>query len=209
MLFISSDTFHFKLFCLVILFTIVFTFPFLVTKYQLGHSWMYFLLDFRSLRRSFCTKKNMRGGDHPYPSRCTTCNLERYWRKTASKIFLCGLFEITNNFYPTRGTTTINCNVYCVVIFTNKNSNMLNLIICDAYHCQHTLTLSWRRPLSYRNQSIDLLRKPMDWFLFDNGLRHERVNQYISVWSLWYRVYFFPGRQLLLTPKQFKSQSWT
>ena len=28
---------------------------------------------------------------------------------------------------------------------------------------------------SYRNQSIDLLRKWMDWFLYDNGLRHERV----------------------------------
>ena len=37
------------------------------------------------------------------------------------------------------------------------------------------LTLSWRRPLSYRNQSIDLLRKSMNWFLYDNGLRHERV----------------------------------
>ena len=30
------------------------------------------------------------------------------------------------------------------------------------------LTLSWRRPLSYRNQSID-------WFLYDNVLRHERI----------------------------------
>ena len=37
------------------------------------------------------------------------------------------------------------------------------------------LTLSWWRPLSYGNQSIDLLRKSMEWFLFDNGLRHERV----------------------------------
>ena len=37
------------------------------------------------------------------------------------------------------------------------------------------LTLSWQGPLSYRNQSIDLLRKSMDWFLYDNGLRHERV----------------------------------
>ena len=36
-------------------------------------------------------------------------------------------------------------------------------------------TLSWRRPLSYRNQSIDLLCKSMDWFLYDNSLRHERV----------------------------------
>ena len=38
------------------------------------------------------------------------------------------------------------------------------------------LTLSRRRPLSYRNQSIDLLRKSMDWFLYDNGLRLKRVN---------------------------------
>ena len=37
------------------------------------------------------------------------------------------------------------------------------------------LTLSWRRPWSYRNQSIDLRRKSMDWFLYDHGLRHERV----------------------------------
>ena len=37
------------------------------------------------------------------------------------------------------------------------------------------LTLSWRRPLSYRNQSIDLPSKSMDWFLYDNDLRHERV----------------------------------
>ena len=41
---------------------------------------------------------------------------------------------------------------------------------------KYLLTLSWQRPLSYRNQSIDLLCKSMDWFLYDNGLRHERVN---------------------------------
>ena len=38
------------------------------------------------------------------------------------------------------------------------------------------LTLSWRRLLSYRNQSIDLQTKSMDWFLYDNSFRHERVN---------------------------------
>ena len=38
-----------------------------------------------------------------------------------------------------------------------------------------SLTLSWQRPLPYRNQSIDLLCKSMDWFLYDNGLHHERV----------------------------------
>ena len=39
------------------------------------------------------------------------------------------------------------------------------------------LTLSRRRPLSYRNQSIDLRSKSMDWFLYDNGLRLERVKR--------------------------------
>ena len=39
------------------------------------------------------------------------------------------------------------------------------------------LTLSRRRPLSYRNQSIDLRSKSMDWFLYDIGLRHEKVNR--------------------------------
>ena len=38
------------------------------------------------------------------------------------------------------------------------------------------LALSCRRPLSYRNQSIDLQSKSMDWFLYDNDLRLERVN---------------------------------
>ena len=49
------------------------------------------------------------------------------------------------------------------------------------------LTLSWRRALSYRNQPIDLQSKSMDWFLYDNGLRHERVNYFhkrlhLDVW---------------------------
>ena len=45
----------------------------------------------------------------------------------------------------------------------------------------YSLTHSRRRPLSYRNQSIDLLRKSMDWFLYDNGLRLERVNENSNV----------------------------
>ena len=39
-------------------------------------------------------------------------------------------------------------------------------------------TLSWQRPLSYRNQPIGLQSKSVDWFLYDNGLRHERVNDF-------------------------------
>ena len=61
-----------------------------------------------------------------------------------------------------------------------------------------SLTLSWRRPLSYRNQFIDLLCKSMDWFLYDNGLRHERVNYPLVVFtqclSSWI---FFVNRYML------------
>ena len=46
--------------------------------------------------------------------------------------------------------------------------------ICRGFR-EGTLTFSWRRPLLYRNQSIDLGSKSMDWFLYDNGLRHEGV----------------------------------
>ena len=37
------------------------------------------------------------------------------------------------------------------------------------------LTLSQRRPISYQNQSINLLCKSMDWFLYDISLHRERV----------------------------------
>ena len=39
------------------------------------------------------------------------------------------------------------------------------------------LTPSWRRSLSYTNQSIDLRCKSVDWFLYDSDLRHERVKR--------------------------------
>ena len=42
----------------------------------------------------------------------------------------------------------------------------------------YILALSWRRSLSYRNQSIDLLSKSIDWFLYDRDLLHERVNNF-------------------------------
>ena len=41
---------------------------------------------------------------------------------------------------------------------------------------QLCLALSRRRPLSYRNKSIDLPRKSMDWLLYNNGLRLERAD---------------------------------
>ena len=40
---------------------------------------------------------------------------------------------------------------------------------------ENGVTLSLWRSLSYRNQSIDLQVKSMDWFLYDREIRHERV----------------------------------
>ena len=43
------------------------------------------------------------------------------------------------------------------------------------------LTLSRRRPLSYRNQFINLQNKSMEWFLHDMDLRHERVKTPVKI----------------------------
>ena len=43
------------------------------------------------------------------------------------------------------------------------------------------LTLLWWRSLSYRNQSIDLESKSMDWFLPDRDLLHERVHHFLEL----------------------------
>ena len=53
---------------------------------------------------------------------------------------------------------------------------VLDLFLVKALKVICNLTLSRRRPLSYRNQCIDLLRKLVEWFLYDSDLRLERVN---------------------------------
>ena len=58
------------------------------------------------------------------------------------------------------------------------------------------------RPLLYRNQAIDLLWKSMDWFLYDNDLRHERVN---SIWDYLFKS--FP--RLLFKIQMLVSAFWT
>ena len=53
---------------------------------------------------------------------------------------------------------------------TENNPNVLFLSVpVNSPQLQLNLTLSRRRPLSYRNQSIDLLAKSMDWFLYDTA----------------------------------------
>ena len=69
--------------------------------------------------------------------------------------------------------------------------------------CDHllkkSLTLSWRRPLSYGNQSFDLQTKSMDWFLYDNGLCLERVNG---------KLHFFVQLRFVKMPVTFDFSAW-
>ena len=78
---------------------------------------------------------------------------------------------------------------YLKIIILFVNQTKCSLIFLDLWISRKIdrciiSTLSWRMPLSYRNQSIDLPPKSIDWFLYDNGLRHERVKGfYIEKYS--------------------------
>ena len=81
--------------------------------------------------------------------------------------------------------------------------------LLPAFYFLIFLTLSRRRLLSYRNQSIDLLRKSMDWFLYDNGLRLERVNTSNCCWyetSSKCKITLF---EILLSPLHWRRQQNT
>ena len=79
----------------------------------------------------------------------------------------------------------------CWKYFDGLNLLHISLIRFNHLH----LTFSWRGPLSYRNQSIDLRSKSVDWFLYDNGFRHERVKKKlknkwnIKAWFLISKIY--------------------
>ena len=65
-----------------------------------------------------------------------------------------------------------------MIILKNFKTNftMIDLRVHGIYMLKwvkNNLTLSWRRPLSYRNQSYI-------WFLYDKSLHHERVNFKLS-----------------------------
>ena len=63
------------------------------------------------------------------------------------------------------------------LFYSSKSKENHSRILCMILTTMMSrLTLSRRRPLSYRNESIDLQSKSKDWFIYENGPRHERVN---------------------------------
>ena len=87
-----------------------------------------------------------------------------------------------------RNHTSYDCDFWytCVKwLYFQQIISFFNILIFENFRWikrqKMTLTLSQRRSISYRNQSIDLQSKSIDWFLYDIGLRHERVKLAISV----------------------------
>ena len=50
----------------------------------------------------------------------------------------------------------------------NSTTKLTHFILQVSFYIPENIRKP-RRLLSYRNQSIDLLRKSVDWFLYDNG----------------------------------------
>ena len=47
----------------------------------------------------------------------------------------------------------------------------------QCYNLKNYIHGTWRRSLSYRKPSIDLLCKSINWFLYDGDFRHKGLNQ--------------------------------
>ena len=62
--------------------------------------------------------------------------------------------------------------------FLRTTSLVWSLALHSLFCLSQEKPLRWKEinTHTHRNQYIDLLRKSMDWFLYDSGLRHERVN---------------------------------
>ena len=70
------------------------------------------------------------------------------------------------------------------------------------------LTISWWRSLSYRNQSIDLVCKSMDWCLYGRDLCHERVkSEERAKKNLVISIYFY-SKMKPVFPRMKNPNSW-
>ena len=105
------------------------------------------------------------------------------WGLVSHRNQLISMQKLRHKHYSKLITTRNNVNIQ----FHDQEESKLNSTI-NVNRGTHTLRLHEiiKSPfnsfmtggsLSYRNQSIDLQSKSFDWFLYDNGLRHERVNK--------------------------------
>ena len=72
----------------------------------------------------------------------------------------------------------------CLIVCDALSENKLGTYGIFTYEIKF-LTLSWRRALPYRNRSIGLHSKSMNWFLYERDHRHERVKLNQNINTLW------------------------
>ena len=95
------------------------------------------------------------------------------WQKTFVFRFVIVLLLETTDDVPNSTYIFLPNKIYVIDILANGNTLLIQIqsvvfVYKNTLIISSCLTLSWRRPISYRNQSIDI------------GLRHERVKLNIS-----------------------------
>ena len=76
-----------------------------------------------------------------------------------------------------RGTNSVLSLLLTLYTYLNSLLSIRYSITAKVFYYQ-ILKLSWRRSLSYRNQSTDFQSTSMDWFLYDRDLCYERINKF-------------------------------
>ena len=73
-----------------------------------------------------------------------------------------------------------------------------------------SLTLWWRRLLSYRNQSIDLDSKSMDWFLYDKASVMKKLSSMVKPTDCNFAKYeLFPSASYFFLSVNLDDKVWT
>ena len=112
---------------------------------------------------------------------CSTLSIKAPTKSPSMTSFLCLYCWLWTgfNYYFWRLRCQLVCwvNVFKILNLCSQLNLLSSLKPRNKNRISWRLTISCRKPSPYRNQSADLLCKSMNWFLYGNGLRHERVNR--------------------------------
>ena len=135
-----------------------------IKKKQVKHNWTCANLLYLSAHKKLISSHTS------FIRYCTFKNLTIWqfdWRKVLASTHPSITF---NNFDEGRHSQFQMAHLFCMTEL-NKLAKFLRCELSEKY----ILSFSWRRSLSYRNQSTDSQSKSMDWFLYDRDLPHESV----------------------------------
>ena len=82
----------------------------------------------------------------------------------------------------------MSCDLYFQLLLCNDSLNVMSVMHCDKAHIitPFIIHIILLKLASYRNQPMDLLRKPTDWFLNDAKFYRQVIFEHtiIDVWSI-------------------------